>query len=200
MARKARMRMRKDELEELLEQADPEVVEQVAPRAAKAEGPADKALELQKTAGNRAVGALLQRWAGPALWMAAQQPQWPKQSQLIVDGQVVPLESVNEAVGNTGSVGVGSAGKERSMGAGDLSVVIPHGDWVPKFHEAASAGKHYKTVEVVIVKNGKGIRFTLTDVLISTIDYDSGAGDEPRMALQLSFQKREVSMAPPPRR
>ena len=48
--------------------------------------PADRVLELQKTAGNRAVGAALARWGLPWLPLAAA-PQWPKEPQVIIDGK-----------------------------------------------------------------------------------------------------------------
>ena len=86
MGRRARMRkLREEDLEELLEQdqGEPEPRRRRArPTSAPA---ADKALELQKTAGNRAVGAALQRWPGcRAVPLVA---KWPKEPQMIVDGR-----------------------------------------------------------------------------------------------------------------
>ena len=64
MGRRARMRkLREEDLEELAEQLEAEP-EKAAPQATKSATTVDKALELQKTAGNRAVGAALSRWPG----------------------------------------------------------------------------------------------------------------------------------------
>ena len=54
-------RLRETDLDELLEQAEPTA----QPSPAKAESPVARTLELQQTAGNRAVGAALQRWPMP---------------------------------------------------------------------------------------------------------------------------------------
>ena len=62
----------------------------------------------------------------------------------------------------------------------------------------ASRGPGYKTVEIVIpTKDGKGIRFILTDVLISgySVSKDS---DSPLESVSLNFKKREFSQDPPP--
>ena len=102
MGRRARMRkLREEDLEELAEQLEAEP-EKAAPQATKQAPEVEKALELQKTVGNRAVGAALQRWpvfGGPLL------AQWPKEPQMIVDGQVIPIESFQEGIqaGGTGT-------------------------------------------------------------------------------------------------
>ena len=62
----------------------------------------------------------------------------------------------------------------------------------------ATRGPGYKTVEIVIpTKDGKGIRFTLTDVLISNYSISSSS-DNPLESLALNFKKREFSQDPPP--
>ena len=54
---------------------------------------ADRVLDLQKTAGNRATTAALSRWGFP--WFpATAAPQWPKEPQVIIDGVVIPLAGV----------------------------------------------------------------------------------------------------------
>ena len=100
MGRQARMRkLREEDLEELLEQARGASRQtETAPQAPKAATPADKALELQKTAGNRAVGAALSRWALP--WVPRRPRRWRsgrRSRRCIVDGTVVPLEAWNDA-------------------------------------------------------------------------------------------------------
>jgi hypothetical protein len=194
MKHRARMRrMRKDELEELLEEAKPEVVEQVA---AKAEGPADKALELQKAAGNRAVGAALHRWSLPFV-PQAETAQWPKAPEMLLDDEdAIPIESVQDAeAGRLPNRRRGEEEDEASRG-GEFVISLKNGKWMIDLHQAVVTGKHYKQVEIVLPgKDGKGMRWILTDVYISGVQTS-----ETAQTIQLSFKKREFSMAPPPRR
>jgi hypothetical protein len=211
MGRKARMRklLREEDLEELLEQAEPEAKEAIAAKAAESEeGAAAKVLELQKTAGNRAVGAALDRWAQPWIPQAAQQQgTWPKEPQLIIDGKmVIPLESYSEGnrnitAGSTGS-GEREPEKDRFTGPGEMHVVFTLDELAAELARATAEGKHYESVQIVVpFKDGNGIRWVLTDVLISGYQV-SGAtsGKEPVVALTLSFKKRELLRTPPPRR
>ena len=73
---------------------------------------------------------------------------------------------------------------------------LKHGKWMVDLHKAVATGKHYKQVEIVLPgKDGKGMRWILTDVYISGVQTS-----ETAQSIQLSFKKRELSMAPPPRR
>ncbi len=69
------------------EELEPELVPS---QAAMPRAPAIPALELQKTAGNRAVGAALGRWP---MWFSKPHAQWPKEPQVIVDGTAIPMVS-----------------------------------------------------------------------------------------------------------
>ena len=207
MGRKARMRklLREEDLEELLEQANemPEVQKQSAAKTETAEEPAAKVLELQKTAGNRAVGAALQRWGGPMLAAAA--AQWPKEPQLLLDGKPIPFEAYSESA-NRNSTSVGTSSGARSSadqftGPGDLHVVIKWGDWVSDLYKGALEGKHYETVELVIpTKDGKGIRIILKDVILTGYTMGHSSRETPSVQLSFSFQKREFAQTPPPKR
>jgi type VI protein secretion system component Hcp len=207
MGRKARMRklLREEDIEDLLQQVDGEPEkEQVAQKVSKAATPVDRALDLQKAAGNRAVGAALDRWALPWVPQAAQQaPQWPKEPQLILDGVVIPLESYSETVNSPTSVGAGNARNpkdDRFSGPGEVSVVVELGDWSPELMRRALRGEHYKTAQIVIPsKDGKGVRWILTDVLISGYNVGGGGGGAPHESLTLHFQKREFAQTPPPK-
>jgi len=208
MGRKARMRklLREEDVEELLEQADemPEVQKKPTAKAETGEEPAAKVLELQKTAGNRAVGAALQRWGGPML--AQQQAQWPKDPQLLLDGKPIPFEAYSESPSRTTTSGGPSSGSrtptaDQFTGPGDIHVVIKWGDWVPDLYKGALEGKHYDTVEIVIpTKDGKGIRIILKDVTLTGYTIGQSSGDAPSVQLSLTFQKREFAQTPPPKR
>ena len=209
MGRKARMRrLRRDELDELLEQeqaeaakAAPQAESEVEPDATKAtpqDSPA-RVLELQKTVGNRAVGAALSRW--PVLGTAPL-PQWPKEPQMIVDGTAIPIESYQEGIQASSTAGSSTGGHRQNgpgaTGPGEIVVMLKLGKHSSAFLMQASRGPGYKTVEIVIpTKDGKGIRFILTDVLISgySVSKDS---DSPLESVSLNFKKREFSQDPPP--
>jgi len=195
MGRRARMRkLREEDLEELAEQLEAEP-EQASQQATKQATTVDKALELQKTAGNRAVGAALSRWP---MFGAPMLAQWPKQPQMIIDGQVIPLESFQDATRSSGGSSSGNINKQDHTGPGEVVVTIKMGKYSPGLFQRAAGSSGYKTVEIVIpTKDGKGIRFILTDVLISSYSVGSGA-DSPLESLALNFKKREFSQDPPP--
>jgi len=197
MGRRARMRkLREEDLEELAEQLEAEP-EKAAPQATKSATTVDKALELQKTAGNRAVGAALSRWPGFGATLVA---QWPKEPQMIVDGTVIPIESFQEGIQARGTA-TGTSGNQNNTGTtgpGEIIVTLKMGKHSADLLLQATRGPGYKTVEIVIpTKDGKGIRFTLTDVLISNYSI-SGGGASPLESLSLNFKKREFSQDPPP--
>jgi type VI protein secretion system component Hcp len=210
MGRKARMRrlLREEDLEELLEQAEPEAKQAVAAKAENEDAPAAKVLELQKTAGNRAVGAALDRWALPWIPQAAQQQAtWPKEPQLIIDGKmVIPLEAYSEGNQNTSVGSVGSSEREpekdRFTGPGEMHVVFNLNELAAELARATAEGKHYDSVQIVVpFKDGNGIRWILTDVMISGYQVGSASsGKDPVVALSLSFKKRELARTPPPKR
>ena len=74
--------------------------------------PADKVLDLQKTAGNRATTAALSRWGFPG-FPATAAPTWPKEPQVIIDGVVIPLEAWSMAEGHNGARGAGPVAAQR---------------------------------------------------------------------------------------
>lgn len=199
MGRRARMRkLREEDLEELAEQLEVEPEKATALAQDTKQAPAvDKALELQKSAGNRAVGAMLSRWPGFGAPLIA---QWPKEPQMIVDGTVITIESFQEGVQAHGTA-TGSSGTQNRTGAtgpGEIIVMLKMGKHSADLLLQATRGPGYKTVEIVIpTKDGKGIRFTLTDVQISNYSI-SGSGASPLESLALNFKKREFSQDPPP--
>ena len=203
MGRKARMRklLREEDVEELLAQAEAEPETATATKPPKAETPVDKTLELQKSAGNRAVAAALQRWGGPGTMLAAQQQaKWPKVPQLLVGGKAYALEAWNDA-GRTPGGAVGGAGRhdeeDNALGAGEFIVVLDLENFADEVAKAIGRNQHYTTVEIVVpTKDGKGFRWILTDVLITSYQVSSGA--KPSVTLTLSFRKRELAHSPPP--
>jgi type VI protein secretion system component Hcp len=216
MRRRARLRskLRHDhdveELEELLERAGPgpaaeEKAEAEAKEDATKSAPTDVAkqdpaaagvLALQKTAGNRAVGSMLSRWPVFGTQLLA---QWPKEPQIILDDTVIPIESLQEQAQNAGTVGSGNANPPSSTGPGEVVVTLKMGKYSPDLFQQSLSGKGYKTVQIVFpTKDGKGVRFILTDVLISNYSISGGGSDAPFESIGLSFKKRELSHDPPP--
>jgi hypothetical protein len=163
-------------------------------------GPHAQLLELQKTAGNRAVGAVLDRLAHDATHAApAGGGGWPKEKQIVFDGSGVPLESVNlAAVGAThGGSGSRAPKPDEFGGPGEISVVLPDGGWLNDISRAYNDGEMYKTVEIVVpTAGGGGLRLILTAVVLSGFA-SSGGGEHPLSTVTLKFQKRTLSQQPP---
>jgi Type VI secretion system effector, Hcp len=183
-------RKRRRREEELEEERDQEQQEE-RPRERKdatPAAPADRALELQKTAGNRAVGAALSRWGMP--WVPQTvAPQWPKEPQVIVDGTVIPMSSFSwsDPQGGTGT----SLGKPRSDG--EVSITTTIGDHSADLWRRTAEGREFKTVIIVMPhKNGTGVTITLTEATVSS--YQVSGQTE---TWGLHFQKREFSQSPP---
>ena len=208
MSRRARLRKRirrEDDLEALeqaLAEAREEETQAEPAQTAVQDQPAEKVLALQKSAGNQAVGALLQRWAGPA--MAALTPRWPKEAELRINDLVVEVETYSEAAGRSGALSPSSGkGQEEFEGPGDITVVLKHNDAASKFWLASTHGVTAKTAELVVpFKDGRGMRFILTDVVITSPTFHGGGSQDPHVSITLSFKKRKLSHdAPtPPRR
>jgi hypothetical protein len=162
-------------------------------------GPHEHLLELQKTAGNRAVGAVLERMAHDAAHAApAGGGGWPKEKQIIFDGTGVPLESVNLGVVGATSPGGGSRTPKPDEfgGPGEISVVLPDGGWLNDLSRAHKRGEPYKTVEIIVPGPGGGLRLILTAVVIRGFA-SSGGGQHPLATVTLQFEKRTLSQKPP---
>jgi len=197
MSRRGRLRKRmrleeiddvQENLEELEQEAEPE--KQAPAAAAK---PEDRVLELQKAAGNRATGAVLQRLAGPVLYQSG----WPKTQELRIGGLALPIEALSD--GETlGGHGGASRNRDRSTGPGDVSIVIKQGAWMTELYRMAREGKGVDKAEILIpFRDEKGQRWVLTEVEIVSISAgsDSGSG-EPMFTLALSYKKRAFADTP----
>jgi hypothetical protein len=209
MARRRRRKFHFGELEGHLERPDPTAEKAQAEEEktqdghAGAEpgagGPHAQLLELQKTAGNRAVGAVLDRLAHDAAHSApAGGGGWPKEKQILFDGSGVPLESVNlGAVGAThGGSGARAPKPDEFGGPGEISVVLPDGGWLNEISRAYDHAEMYETVEIVVPTAGGGLRLILTAVELSGFA-SSGGGEHPLATVTLKFQKRTLSQSPP---
>jgi len=188
--RKRRRREERLEEEEQAHEPSPEnVLEKERPKEKEAT-PADRVLDLQKTAGNRAVGAALSRWGLP--WFpATAAPQWPKAPQVIVDGVVIPLESFSWSDGQLGTGSSTTAPEHTQLN--DVSIFTALGEHSTDLHKAALHGKNLKTVVIVVPgKDGKGFTVTLTDAMITNYSIS-----ERHESWSLSFRKREFSQSPP---
>ena len=182
-----RKRRRREEEREEEEQRDEERARE---KEATPAAPADRALELQKTAGNRAVGAALARWGLPWIPMTAT-PQWPKQPQVIADGKVIPLKSWSWADAAPGAGGGVGAGRAQFS---EVSVTTTQGEHSSDLLLRTAQGGPFKTVIIVVPgKDGKGMTLTFTDVLITAYQ---PSGDQETWTL--SFAKKEFSQSPPP--
>ena len=130
-------------------------------------------LELQKTAGNRAVGAAIARWGLPWIPMTAA-PQWPKEPQVIADGMVLPLTSWSWADRTPGT----GAGTGKPQEGGDISISTKTGEHSADLLLRTAEGRAFKTVVIVVPgKDGKGITLTLSDVMITGYQLNGDIGD-----------------------
>jgi hypothetical protein len=157
-----------------------------AARVATEPSPADRALDLQKTAGNHAVGAALARWAVP--WVPrAPAPQWPTEEQVVFDGKAIPLlaTSWGDRIGG----GPSGPGKPEFH---DVEVSVRVGTYSSELALASAEGRHFKEVVIVMPRGGTGVTITLTDVLI---EGQRLSGDA--QTLQLHFASYELSQSPP---
>jgi hypothetical protein len=189
--RKRRRREERLEEEEAREPSPENVLEKERPREREREAtPADRVLDLQKTAGNRAVGATLSRWGLPWFPQTAA-PQWPKEPQVIVDGVVIPLQSWSWSE-DRGGTGAGSTGGERTQ-LNDVHVMTKMGDHSSDLMLKVAQGHRIKTVLIVIPgKDGKGYTLTLTDAVITGYSIS-----EQLESWSLSFAKKEFNWSPP---
>jgi hypothetical protein len=162
MATRRKRRRRQEELEEQEEREQPQERERER-EVATEPTPADRVLELQKTAGNRAVGAAIARWGFPGTPTTAA-PQWPKEPQVIADGLVLPLKAWSWVDRRPGTGG----GSGRAQPAGEMSLSTTTGAHSSDLLLRTAEGRAFKTVVIVVPgKDGKGVTITLHDVSIS---------------------------------
>ena len=190
MATRRKRRRRYEELEEREEREQPQEREQEREREVATEAtPTDRVLELQKTAGNRAVGAAVARWGFPGIPLTAA-PQWPKEPQVIADGLVLPLSSWSWS---SHGPGTGGGTAKPQEGSGEISLSTKTGMHSSDLMLRAVEGRSFKTVVIVVPgKDGKGFTITLHDVMITGYQLN---GDMETWSL--SFAKREFSQSPP---
>jgi hypothetical protein len=195
MKRKVRMRkmLREDDIEELIKQVQEQEPEGEKAGAAKAEKPAatpaDKVLELQKSAGNSAVGAVLDRLAAPAGQRSRAVAHWPSAPQMALDGdEPVPIESVQDATQKR------TARDADPNGPGEFVVHMLQGKHTVGLHHAVVEGRHCAKVEIVIPGKGggRGMRWILYDVYLSV-----GSLSQDSQTVQLSYSRRELVFSPP---
>jgi hypothetical protein len=185
MGAQRKRRRREEEREEEEEQQLEQPREQ---KVATPAAPADRALELQKTAGNRAVGAALARWGLPWIPMAPA-PQWPKEPQVIADGTVIPISSWSWADRQPGT----GAGAGKPQPGGEISISTKTGSHSADLLLRTAEGRSFKTVIIVVPgKDGKGITLTLSDVMITGYQL---SGDVETWTV--SFAAKEFSQSPP---
>jgi hypothetical protein len=155
-------------------------------------------LDLQKTAGNRAVGAAIDRWGLGWLPLAAA-PQWPKEVQVIADGTVIPISSWSWA-DNSPGVGSGTGAGKPEVGR-EISISTVSGSHSPDLMQRTAEGRPFKTLYIVVPgKDGKGMTLKLEGVMITSYQTSGGsAGSGPVETWSLSYTKREYSQSPPPR-
>jgi hypothetical protein len=186
--RRREERLEEEERQQGREPAQENVLEQERPREKEAT-PADRVLDLQKAAGNRAVGAALSRWGLPWLPLAAA-PQWPKEPQVIVDGVVIPLASFSWA--EQPGAGAGATSPEPRQFS-DINIMTALGDHSTDLARRTTSGERIKTVVIVMPgKDGKGYTLTLYDVYISGYSIS-----DKHESWSMNFGKKEFSQEPP---
>jgi hypothetical protein len=176
-------RVRRKKRDEELEQ------ELVPPQAAVPRAPAIPALELQKTAGNRAVGAALDRWPMPSA-AKAPAPEWPKEPQVIVGSDVMELVAWSWAESHQpGSVGEGKAD------AKEISLTTRSGEFSADIFQHAQSGAPFKEVVVVVPgRPGRGMTITLTEAVVVSL---SGGTYGDAETWNLQFKERKLGNSPP---
>jgi hypothetical protein len=171
-------RIRRTKRDEELE-PEPEPAPQPVPQT-----PQTRALELQKSAGNRAVA----RWAGPWLAQRKSQARWPEESQVLVEGETVPLESWwwNET---TTATGIGG-GKFKPTRA---TINTRRHDVANRLRQASESGRQLKSVTIVYVHRGEGGTITFKEVLVDSLEV------KPETDVwTISFGSYEMGDSPPP--
>jgi hypothetical protein len=189
--KRRRREERLEEEEQAREPAQENVLEKERPREREREAtPADKVLDLQKTAGNRATTAAISRWGLP--WFpATAAPQWPKEPQVIIDGVVIPLQSFSWSEGQSGDGGLTTS--PGAVQLNDVTIMTTLGEHSTDLHLAAVQGRQLKTVVIVVPgKDGKGFTVTLTEGVISSYSIS-----ERNESWSLAFRKKEFSQSPP---
>jgi len=188
--RRREERLEEEEREQGREPAQEAVQEKERPREREA-APTDRVLDLQKTAGNRATNAAIARWGFP--WFpATAAPQWPKEPQVIVDGEAIPLLSWSWPESGNSGTGTSGTAKENAR-LNDVHVMTALGDHSADLALKLTRGDHIKTVVIVKPgKDGKGVTVTLHDVLITGY---SVSGDTEQWSM--NFAKKEFSQEPP---
>lgn len=181
--RRREERLEEEEQEPGREPAEENVLERERPQEREATA-VDRVIDLQKTAGNRATTAALSRWGLATL-------PWPTEPEAIIDGVVIPIESVSLTAGSSRATGTAEA---KAADGGDIVVSAKLGEHSADLAMRATHGKVIKRVIIVVPqKHDKGMTITLTDVLISSYQVS-----DTTEIWKLNFKKRELSQSPPP--
>jgi Type VI secretion system effector, Hcp len=184
--RRKRLRHEEELEEQGLKPAQEAVEEKERPKEREATA-AERVLDLQKTAGNRATAAAISR-----LKTGTAAPKWPKEPEVIVDGVVIPMSSFTWGGSNNGAFGTGGSGVTQRV-VTEVSVVTPASEHSSDLYRKGASGASVKTVIIVVPrKEGGGFTAILTDVVISSFSTD-GRTDSWTM----TFAKHELSMEPP---
>jgi hypothetical protein len=187
MGTRRKRRRRDEEREDEEEREEPQEKERAA--ATTEVRPAGRVLELQKTAGNRAVGAAIARWGFPWFPQTAA-PQWPKEPQVIVDGKVIPMSSFSWSDPHAGT---GAAGVGKGRSDGEVSISTTLGDHSADLALRTAEGRPFKTVIIVMPhKDGTGVTLTFTEAFVSGYQI---TGQQENWTL--NFKTRELSRSPP---
>jgi hypothetical protein len=195
--RRREERLEEEEEERGREPAQEAVQEKERPQAREATA-VDRVIDLQKTAGNRATTEAISRWALP--WLpAAATPQWPKEPQMIADGAVIPISSWSWA-DRTPGVGSATGVGKPEVGA-EISISTTVGSHSADLALRTAEGRPFKTVYIVVPgKDGKGVTIELENVMITSYQTSGdSAGSGPGETYSLSYTKRKLTEAPPPR-
>jgi hypothetical protein len=154
-------------------------------------------LDLQRMAGNRAVGAALQRWAGPALAAAA---KWPKTKRLRIGSFFIPVKSHSESSEQPGAVSAGAGQRGgSSTGPGTMSLILENGEWEDDLMLALDRGGDFEQAELVVPSRDgtSGWRWILTGVdLVSVSWVPAEGGGRPLLHVILDFKQRAFSDKP----
>jgi hypothetical protein len=134
--------------------------------------PVQRVLALQRTIGNRAVGAILARDSLPT---DTKSPATGAELSVTLDGLgPIPLTSLQFAMSRpSGHVGSGGSKSPRGTSGVNANFTSTIGDHSTKLFQALLSGQVFKTV---VIARGT-MRITLTDAMLST--YSTSAEPDP---------------------
>jgi type VI secretion system secreted protein Hcp len=148
-------------------------------------GPRNGVLALQRSAGNRAVGAILARQPG-----AVEEAKDERTRTSLVMPRIGTIDLESFTWGRQTPPQGGGPGKASFT---EIQVTSKVGEHSPELQRATADGRYFKQVEIFHYNaSGAGVRIKLTDVMITSYSLGGSSGDRlPVESWTLSFAAAE---------